>query len=154
VAAAFAILSGTCGKIARDVSLLMQTEVGEAFEPAGEGRGGSSTMPHKRNPVAAAAALAAAAAAPQLCGALVAAEVQEHERSAGAWASEWPAYPALCLVTSGALAAVVDIAEGLDVDADRMRQNLDVTGGQIMAEAIAFKLAEKLGKSVAHKLVE
>jgi 3-carboxy-cis,cis-muconate cycloisomerase len=154
IAAAFTILAGTCGKIARDVSLLMQTEVGEAFEPAGEDRGGSSTMPHKRNPVAAAAALAAATIAPQLCATLLAAEIQEHERAAGTWAAEWPTFPALCLVTSGALAAVVDIAEGLDVDIERMAHNLDLTGGQIMAEAIAFRLAEKLGKSVAHKLLE
>lgn len=154
IASALAILAGSCGKIARDVSLLMQTEVGEAFEPAGEGRGGSSTMPHKRNPVAAASALAAATIAPQLCATLLATEIQEHERAAGTWAAEWPVFPALCLVTSGALAAVVDIAEGLDVDIERMAHNLDLTGGQIMAEAIAFRLAEKLGKSVAHKLIE
>lgn len=154
IASALSILAGTCGKIARDVSLLMQTEVGEAFEPAGEERGGSSTMPHKRNPVAAAAALAAAAIAPQLCATLLAAEIQEHERAAGTWAAEWPTFPALCLVTSGALAAIVDIAEGLDVDVERMNRNLDLTGGQIMAEAISFRLAEKLGKSVAHKLLE
>jgi len=154
IAAALTILAGTCGKIARDVALMMQTEVGEAFEPAGEGRGGSSTMPHKRNPVASAAALAAATIAPQLCATILAAEIQEHERAAGAWAAEWPTFPSLCLVTSGALAAIVDIAEGLDVDVERMKHNLDLTGGQIMAEAVAFKLAEKLGKSVAHKLVE
>lgn len=154
VASALAILAGTCGKIARDVALLMQTEVGEAFEPAGEGRGGSSTMPHKRNPVAAAAGLACAAIAPQLCATILAAQVQEHERAAGAWAAEWPTFPALALVTSGALNAVVDIAEGLDVDAERMRANLDITGGQIMAEAVAFKLAGTIGKSDAHKLVE
>lgn len=154
IASALAILSGTCGKIARDVSLMMQTEVAEAFEPASEGRGGSSTMPHKRNPVAAAAALAAAAIAPQLCATLLAAQIQEHERAAGAWAAEWPTFPALCLVSSGALAAIVDIAEGLDVDVERMRRNLELTGGQIMAEAIAFRLAEKIGKSAAHKLME
>jgi 3-carboxy-cis,cis-muconate cycloisomerase len=154
VASALAILAGTCGKIARDVALLMQTEVGEAFEPAGEGRGASSTMPHKRNPVAAAAGLACAAIAPQLCATILAAQVQEHERAAGAWAAEWPTFPALALVTSGALNAVVDIAEGLDVDVERMRANLDVTGGQIMAEAVAFKLAESIGKSEAHRLVE
>ena len=154
VATAFAILAGTCGKIARDVALMMQTEVGEAFEPAAEGRGGSSTMPHKRNPVASAAGLACAAMAPQLCATILAAQVQEHERAAGNWAAEWPTFPALALVTSGALASVVDIAEGLDVDADRMRANLDITGGQIMAEAVAFKLAEKIGKSDGHKLVE
>lgn len=154
VAMAFGTLAGTCGKIARDVALLMQTEVGEAFEPAGEGRGGSSTMPHKRNPVAAASGLACAAMAPQLCATILAAQVQEHERAAGAWAAEWPTFPALALVTSGALAAVVDIADGLDVDAERMRANLDITGGQIMAEAVSFKLADAIGKSDAHKLVE
>ena len=154
VACALAILAGTCGKIARDVALLMQTEVGEAFEPAGEGRGGSSTMPHKRNPVAAASGLACAAIAPQLCATILASQVQEHERAAGAWAAEWPTFPALALVTSGALAAVVDIADGLDVDVERMRTNLDITDGQIMAEAVAFRLAEKVGKSDAHKLVE
>jgi 3-carboxy-cis,cis-muconate cycloisomerase len=111
-------------------------------------------MPHKRNPVAAAAGLACAAIAPQLCATILAAQVQEHERAAGAWAAEWPTFPALALVTSGALNAVVDIAEGLDVDAERMRANLDITGGQIMAEAVAFKLAETIGKSEAHKLVE
>ena len=154
LASAFAVLAGTCGKIARDVVLMMQTEVGEAYEPAAEGRGASSTMPHKRNPVASAAALAAATIAPQLCATILAAGVQEHERAAGTWAAEWPTFPALALVTSGALAAVVDIAEGLDVDAERMRANLELTDGQIMTEAIAFKLAEKIGKSDAHKLVE
>ena len=106
VAAAFAILAGTCGKIARDVSLLMQTDVAEAFEPAAPGRGGSSTMPHKRNPTAAAAALAAATIAPESRG--------HHPRRRGAGARargsaagrrEWPTFPALALVTSGALAA-------------------------------------------------
>jgi 3-carboxy-cis,cis-muconate cycloisomerase len=153
-ASVLAILSGTCGKIARDVSLLMQTDVGEAFEPAGAGRGGSSTMPHKRNPVAAASALAAATMAPNLAATIFAAQVQEHERSAGPWHAEWPTLPTLLLVTSGALAAVVDIAEGLDVDAERMRANLDTTHGLIMAEAVTMALAEKLGKADAHHLIE
>ncbi len=153
-AAVLAILAGTCGKIARDVSLLMQTDVGEAFEPAGEGRGGSSTMPHKRNPVAAAAALAAAAMAPNLAATIFAAQVQEHERSAGPWHAEWPTLPTLLLVTSGALGAIVDIAEGLEVDAERMRANLDTTHGLIMAEAVTMALADKIGKADAHHLVE
>jgi 3-carboxy-cis,cis-muconate cycloisomerase len=150
----FAILAGTCGKIARDVSLMMQTDVGEAFEPAGEGRGGSSTMPHKRNPVAAASALGCATMAPQLAATIFAAQVQDHERSAGPWHAEWPTLPQLMLVTSGALAAIVDIAEGLDVDAARMRSNLDATHGLIMAEAVTFALADKIGKSDAHHLIE
>ena len=150
----FAIIAGTCGKIARDVSLMMQTDVGEAFEPSGEGRGGSSTMPHKRNPVAAASALAAATMAPNLAATIFAAQVQDHERSAGPWHAEWPTLPTLLLVTSGALAAIVDIAEGLEVDAARMRANLDATHGLIMAEAVTFALAEKIGKSDAHHLIE
>ena len=153
-ASVFAILAGSCGKIARDVSLMMQTDVAEAFEPSGEGRGGSSTMPHKRNPVAAATALAAATMAPNLAATIFAAQVQDHERSAGPWHAEWPTLPTLQLVTSGALAAIVDIAEGLEVDAARMRVNLDASHGLIMAEAVTFALAENIGKSDAHHLVE
>jgi 3-carboxy-cis,cis-muconate cycloisomerase len=153
-ASVLAILTGSCGKIARDVSLMMQTDVAEAFEPSGEGRGGSSTMPHKRNPVAAATALAAATMAPNLAATIFAAQVQEHERSAGPWHAEWPTLPMLQLVTSGALAAIVDIAEGMEVDAARMRVNLDATHGLIMAEAVTMALAEKIGKSEAHHLVE
>ena len=154
VASVFAIVAGSCGKIARDVSLMMQTDVAEAFEPAGEGRGGSSTMPHKRNPVAAATALAAATMAPNLAATIFAAQVQDHERSAGPWHAEWPTLPTLLLVTSGGLAAIVDIAEGLEVDVARMRFNLDATGGLIMAEAVTMALAEKIGKSDAHHLIE
>lgn len=153
-ASAFAILAGTCGKIARDISLLMQTDVAEAFEPAGEGRGGSSTLPHKRNPVAAATALAAATMAPNLAATILAAQVQDHERSAGPWHAEWPTLPMLMLVTSGALAAIVEISEGLEVDVARMRANLDSTHGLVMAEAVSMALAEKAGKSDAHRIVE
>jgi 3-carboxy-cis,cis-muconate cycloisomerase len=153
-ASVFAILTGGCGKIARDVSLMMQTDVAEAFEPSGEGRGGSSTMPHKRNPVAAATALAAAAMAPNLAATIFAAQVQDHERSAGPWHAEWPTLPTLQLVASGALAAIAELAEGLEVDAARMRVNLDATHGLIMAEAVTFALAETIGKSDAHHLVE
>jgi len=154
IASVLAIAAGSCGKIARDVSLMMQTDVAEAFEPSGEGRGGSSTMPHKRNPIAAATALAAATMAPNLAATIFAAQVQDHERSAGPWHAEWPTLPMLLLVTSGALAAIVDIAEGLQVDVARMRVNLDATGGLIMAEAVAMALAEQVGKSEAHHLVE
>jgi 3-carboxy-cis,cis-muconate cycloisomerase len=153
-ASVFAILSGSCGKIARDVSLMMQTDVAETFEPSGEGRGGSSTMPHKRNPVACATALAAAAMAPNLAATIFAAQVQDHERGAGPWHAEWPTLPMLMLVTSGALAAIVELAEGLEVDETRMRVNLDATHGLIMAEAVTFALAEQIGKSEAHHLLE
>jgi 3-carboxy-cis,cis-muconate cycloisomerase len=148
------LVTGTLAKIATDVMLLMQTEVGEAFEPAAPGRGGSSTMPHKRNPTAAATALAAATIAPNLLATICAAQVQEHVRALGGWQAEWPAFPALALVTSGALDAIVDIAEGLEVDEARMRVNLAETRGRIMAEAVSFALASKLGKHEAHRIVE
>ena len=153
VAACFGILAGTCGKIARDVTLMMQTEVGEAFEPGAPGRGGSSTLPHKRNPVGAAAALSAAAVAPNLVATLLAAQVQEHERAPGGWHTDWMTFPTLALVTSGALSAVVEIAEGLEIDVERLRANLELTGGQVMAEAVSFALAEKVGRAEAHALV-
>ena len=92
--------------------------------------------------------------APGLAATIFAAQVQDHERSAGPWHAEWPTLPMLMLVTSGALAAIVDIAEGLEVDAVRMRGNLDATGGLIMAEAVTMALAEKIGKSDAHHLIE
>ena len=110
-------------------------------------------MPHKRNPTAAATALAAATIAPNLLATICAAQVQEHERALGGWQAEWPTFPALALVTSGALGAVVDIAEGLDVDDERMRANLSVTQGRTMAEAVSFALASKLGKQEAHRIV-
>ena len=154
VASAFAILTGTCGKIARDVSLLMQTDVAEAFEPAAPGQGGSSSMPHKRDPVSAAAALAAATIAPNLAATILAAQVQEHERGLGSWQAEWLTFPALALVTSGALNAIVEIAEGLEVDSERMRANLEASHGLIMGEAVSFALAAKIGKPNADRIVE
>ncbi len=154
VAGAFAILTGTCGKIAGDIALMMQTEVSEAFESEPGGRGGSSTMPHKRNPMGAVAALSAASIAPNLAATLFAAQVQQHERGLGGWQTEWMTYPVLALVTSGALQAVAEIAEGLEIDVDRMRANLDLSGGQIMAEAVSFALADKLGRIEAHRLVQ
>jgi 3-carboxy-cis,cis-muconate cycloisomerase len=154
VAACFGILAGTCGKIARDVVLMMQTEVGEAFEPGAPGRGSSSTLSHKRNPVGAAAALSAAAVAPNLVATLIAAQVQEHERAPGGWHTDWMTFPALALVTSGALSAVVEIAQGLEIDVERLRANLELTGGQIMAEALSFALTEKMGRAEAHVMVQ
>lgn len=154
VAGCLAVLVGSCGKIARDITLLMQTEIAEAFEPAAPGRGGSSTMPQKRNPVAATMALAAATIVPNLVATLFSAQVGEHERATGAWQAEWWTFPALLLVVSGAVRAIAEIAEGLDVDAQRMRCNLDVTHGQIMAEAVMIALAAKIGRQDAHHLIE
>ncbi|MEK9968622.1 MAG: 3-carboxy-cis,cis-muconate cycloisomerase, partial [Ferrovibrio sp.] len=149
-----ALLTGTLGKMARDIALLMQTDVAEAFEPAGEGRGGSSTMPHKRNPVAAAAILAAATRVPHLAGSLLSGMVQEHERGLGGWQAEWQVLPELVLLSAGALAHMVETIEGLDVRPETMRANLDTTDGLIMAEAVAMALGVKLGKQDAHHLVE
>jgi 3-carboxy-cis,cis-muconate cycloisomerase len=148
------LLTGTLGKIARDVSLLMQTDVGEAFEPAGEGRGGSSTMPHKRNPVACAAVLSAAVRAPSLVATMLAGMVQEHERGLGGWHAEWETLPELAVLTAGALRWTAETVEGLEVDPARMRANLDVTRGLIMAEAVQMALGAKIGRQAAHKLLE
>ena len=153
IASALAILAGTCGKIARDVSLMMQSEVGEVFEPAAPGRGGSSTLPHKHNPTAATAALSAAMLAPNLAATILASQIQEHERAVGGWQSEWMTFPALALVVSGTLGAVADIAEGLEVDAERMKANLESAGGALMAEALSYALAGRLGRAEAHELV-
>lgn len=148
------LLTGSLGKMARDVALLMQTDVGEAFEPAGAGRGGSSTMPHKRNPVAAAAVLAAATRVPHLVGSLLSGMVQEHERGLGGWHAEWPVLPELVQLSAGALSHMAETMAGLEVDAARMRANLDITHGLIMAEAVAMALGARLGKQAAHHLVE
>jgi 3-carboxy-cis,cis-muconate cycloisomerase len=154
VAAALAILTGTCGKIARDVALLMQVEVSEAFEPARAGRGGSSTLPHKRNPVGASIALSAATVAPNLVATILAVQVQEQERAIGGWQTEWMTFPTLALVTSGAVRTVAEVAEGIEIDVERVRANLELTGGQIMAEAVSFALAEKIGRVEAHRIVQ
>lgn len=154
LAACLGLMTGTLGKMARDISLLMQTDVGEAFEPAGEGRGGSSTMPHKRNPVASAAVLAAAVRAPNLVATLLAAMVQEHERGLGGWHAEWETLPELAVITAGALSWTVETIEGLEIDAGRMRANLDLTRGLIMAEAVQMALGAKIGRQVAHGLLE
>lgn len=153
-AAWFGALSGTLGKLARDISLLMQTDVAELAEPAGEGRGGSSTMPHKRNPVACAIVLSAAQRTPALVSTVLSAMVQEHERGLGGWHAEWEALPELALLSGGALAVMAETIEGLEVHPEQMRRNLDSTGGLIMAEAVTMALGEILGRMDAHKLIE
>lgn len=153
VATTLALLVGTLGKLARDLSLLAQSEVGEAFEPAAAGRGGSSTLPHKRNPVGAAIALAAAIRVPNLVATMLAAAVQEHERGLGNWPAEWDTLPELVLLTAGALDAMVYAVQGLDVDEARMRANLDLLQGLLLAEAAQMALAPTLGRDVAHELV-
>ena len=148
------LLTGTLGKIARDVSLQMQTEIGELAEPSSSGKGGSSTMPHKRNPVGCAAALTAAARVPALVATMLAAMVQEHERALGGWQAEWETLPDIARLCAGALANVTDIAEGLDVDTARLSANLEMTRGLILGEAVMLALGGTLGRLAAHELVE
>ncbi len=147
------LLTGNLGKMARDIALLMQSEVGEVFEPAAPGKGGSSAMPQKRNPVACAAVLAAATRAPGLVASLFAAMPQEHERGLGGWQAEWQVLPELLCLAGGALAQMAETITGLVVDKTRMRANLDLTRGLVMAEAVALALGRHLGKAAAHKLV-
>ena len=154
VATTLGLLVGTLGKIARDVSLLMQTEVGEAFEPAAAGKGGSSTMPHKRNPVGCAAILAAAIRVPGLVSVMLTAMVQEHERGLGDWHAEWDTLPEICCLAAGALAQLAQVLEGLELDPARMAANLEATRGLVLAEAVTMALGGKIGRLPAHHLVE
>jgi 3-carboxy-cis,cis-muconate cycloisomerase len=154
VATTLGLLVGTLGKMARDISLHMQTELGEVFEPAGEGRGGSSTMPHKRNPISAAVVLAAATRVPGLVSTMLSAMVQEDERGLGDWHAEWETLPQIFRVTAGALHQMVEIVPRLEVDTERMRHNLGATAGSIFAEAVSMALAKQMGKSAAHALME
>jgi 3-carboxy-cis,cis-muconate cycloisomerase len=154
LAGALGAAAGVAGKAARDVVLLAQTEVAELREGGPAGRGGSSTLPHKRNPVAAVAALACAEQAPGLVATLLAAMVQEHERAAGAWHAEWRPFTDLLRATGSAAAWLRDCLEHLDVDAEGMRRNLDLTGGLLLAERVATALAPALGRLDAHELVQ
>lgn len=148
------LLTGTLGKIARDISLQAQTEVAELAEPVTKGRGGSSTMPHKRNPVGCAAVLTAATRVPALVSTMLTAMVQEHERALGGWQAEWDTLPEIAALTAAALTQLRKIVEGLHVDAARMRANIDATQGLVMAEAVSLALAQELGRAAAHEMVE
>jgi 3-carboxy-cis,cis-muconate cycloisomerase len=147
--AAVGVYAGTLGKMARDVSLLMQDEVGELAEPGG----GSSSMPHKRNPAGCAVALAAAVRLPSLVSAFLAGMVQEHERAVGGWHAEWPTIASAVQTTGSALMAMADVADGLQVFPDRMRDNIERTKGTIFAERAMVLLSPRAGKDVAHQMV-
>jgi 3-carboxy-cis,cis-muconate cycloisomerase len=153
-AALFGMLIGTLGKIARDISLQMQTEIGELAEPAAAGKGGSSTMPHKRNPVGCAAVLTAATRAPGLVATVMAGMVQEHERALGGWQAEWDALPDLARLAGGALANIEQIVGGIDVNAARLAANLEATHGLILGESVMLALGDSIGRLDAHHLVE
>ncbi|WP_092969194.1 3-carboxy-cis,cis-muconate cycloisomerase [Ralstonia sp. NFACC01] len=149
-----ALLTGALGHFARDLSLMMQTEVGEVAEPSGAGKGGSSTMPHKRNPVGCATVLAAATRMPGLASTLLAALPQEHERALGGWQAQWATLREMACLAAGALDRMCEIVEGLQVDSARMRANLDVTHGLILGEAVMLALGANLGRLQAHHVVE
>jgi len=148
-----AVLCGSLGKIGRDLSLLAQAEVGEVAEPSGAGRGGSSAMPQKRNPVAAMTAVAAALRAPHHAAALLAAMAPSHERGLGEWQAELAEWPSLFLETHGALVALADACAALDVDTARMRDNIERQRGTVFAEGAAGLLVPTLGKVKAHELL-
>jgi 3-carboxy-cis,cis-muconate cycloisomerase len=153
VACFLGLVTGTLGKIATDVKLLMQTEVGEVFEPFVLGRGSSSTMPQKRNPIACNYILACTSVVRQNVAALLEAMVEDHERSTGPWEIEWIALPEIFLLAAGALSQARKMLAGLQIDEKRMRANLDLTGGLISSEAVMMGLAPHIGRQHAHDLV-
>ncbi|VVM97027.1 MULTISPECIES: 3-carboxy-cis,cis-muconate cycloisomerase [Pseudomonas] len=152
--AVLGLIAGSLGKFGRDISLLMQTEAAEVFEPSAPGKGGSSTMPHKRNPVGAAVLIGAATRVPGLVSTLFSAMPQEHERSLGLWHAEWETLPEICCLVSGSLQQARLLADGLEVDAERMGRNLELTQGLVLAEAVSIVLAQRVGRDTAHHLLE
>jgi 3-carboxy-cis,cis-muconate cycloisomerase len=147
------LVTGTCGKIALDVKLLMQTEVEEVYEPFHEGRGSSSTMPQKRNPISSVYITALVSIVRQQVAALLDATVEDHERATGPWEIEWIVVPEIFCLTAGALAQTEFVLKGLQVDAKKMRANLDLTKGLIVSEAVMMGLGPYLGRQYAHDLV-
>ncbi len=148
------ILTGVLAKMARDILLLSQPEVGEAREASTVGRGGSSTMPHKQNPVGCTLTLAAANRTPGLIANFLSGLAQEHERAAGAWQAEWSTIADVMAATGMAIASMTVVAEGLHVDVSKMRVNIDATQGRIFSERAMILLGAKIGRDNAHKLVE
>jgi 3-carboxy-cis,cis-muconate cycloisomerase len=153
MAALLGLIGGSLSKFALDISLMMQTEVGEVSEPHEEGRGGSSTMPQKRNPIASEYILGAARAVHALVPVMLGSMIADHERATGPWQSESLALPQCVALTAGALAHAVSIAQGMTIDVDRMRRNIELTGGLIMAEAIATALGPRIGRAAAEAAV-
>ncbi|MEP6655712.1 MAG: adenylosuccinate lyase family protein [Betaproteobacteria bacterium] len=153
VGAFLGIVGGTLGKIAMDVKLLMQTEVAEVYEPFAHGRGSSSTMPQKRNPISSCYIHAAVSVVRQHAAALMDAMIADHERSTGPWEIEWIVLPEAFCLTAGALKQTRFVLEGLEVDAGRMRANIDLTNGLVMSEAVMMGLGRHIGREHAHDLV-
>jgi 3-carboxy-cis,cis-muconate cycloisomerase len=154
IATTVGLLAGTLGKIGCDLSLLSQTEVAEVAEPSGEGRGGSSSMPHKRNPVTSAILLSAAMRVPSLVSTMLSGMVQQHERGLGGWHAEWETLPEIVQLTGGVLHHLAETLPRLEINTQKMRENLELTHGLIFAEAIAMTLGEEIGRMAAHEVVE
>jgi len=147
------LITGSCGKIALDVKLLMQTEVEEVHEPFHTGRGSSSTMPQKRNPISSVYITAQTAMVKQLVAALLEAMIEDHERATGPWEIEWIALPEIFMLSAGALTQTKFVLEGLQVNEKKMRENLDITNGLIMSEAVMMGLGAAMGRNRAHDVV-
>lgn len=153
VGAFLGLVGGSLGKIAMDVKLMMQTEVAEVFEPYAYGRGSSSTMPQKRNPISCLYIHANISVARQHAAALMDAMVADHERSTGPWEIEWVSLPEIFCLISGALMQTRFVLKGLEVDAGRMRANIDLTHGLVMSESVMMGLGPFIGREAAHDLV-
>lgn len=153
VGAVLGLIGGTLGKLSMDVKLMMQTEVGEVYEPYHHGRGSSSTMPQKRNPISSCYIHAAISVVRQHAAALMDAMVADHERSTGPWEIEWIVLPEAFCLLAGALKQSRAVLEGLEVDPAAMRRNIDLTGGLVMSEAVMMGLGHHLGREHAHDLV-
>ena len=154
IAASLAMLAGCLNKIAMDAALLMQTEVGELVEEGGEGKGGSSAMPHKRNPIAPTMIIAACTRIPGLLATMAASMVQEHERAVGHWHSEWGPLTEMLRLTGGAVQHANALFSGLKIDAARMRENIDATHGLVYAEDVSVRLAQYVGKPEADRVIK
>jgi 3-carboxy-cis,cis-muconate cycloisomerase len=154
LAAGLALAAGSLAKVALDVELLSQTEVGEVAEPSGGGRGGSSAMPHKRNPVGSVRARACARRVQANTASIIAGMEQEHERAAGAWHAEWQPLAEALALTGGAASALREALEGLQVDPERMRENLAIGGDALLAEHAVMVLAERVGRPEARRIVD
>jgi 3-carboxy-cis,cis-muconate cycloisomerase len=148
-----ALLTGSLGKIALDILLMMSNEIGEVFEPFVKGRGASSTMPQKRNPISCELIYACAKGVRQHAGLMLDAMIQDFERSTGPWQAEWIAIPEAFALTGSALAQAKFMLSGLEVCPDRMSQNLQLSNGLIVAEAVMMGLAPYIGRQTAHEVV-
>lgn len=147
------LVTGSLGKVALDIMMMMTSELGEAYEPFVKGRGASSTMPQKRNPISCEIIYAAAKGVRQHAGLMLDAMVQDFERSTGPWQAEWVAIPEAFMLSSAALEQAVYMLGGLEVKPDNMRKNLNMTRGLIVAEAVMMGLAPQLGRQTAHDVV-